>query len=91
MEAMHQGMDQSLTASQCVFLYMPLMHSEDLDDQERGIALYEQRGLHNNVTYAIAHRDIIVRFGRFPHRNAALGRRSTDEELAFLQERGSSF
>jgi uncharacterized protein (DUF924 family) len=84
-----------------VFFYMPLMHSEALADQERCIELFRalagelegeaKKGVENNVEYAVRHRDIVARFGRFPHRNAILGRASSEEELAFLQQPGSSF
>jgi uncharacterized protein (DUF924 family) len=69
------------------FLYLPLMHHEDLADQERCLALIEERvGLCDPIQAARAHRDIIARFGRFPHRNAVLGRPSTPEEARFLAE-----
>lgn len=75
------------------FFWMPWMHSEDLADQERCVAVFEAMGEEGtaNLPYAEQHRDIIARFGRFPHRNAILGRTSTPEELAFLEEDGSSF
>jgi uncharacterized protein (DUF924 family) len=63
---------------------MPFEHAEDLDAQQRGVALFQSIGLNEMVWWAEIHRDIIVRFGRFPHRNAVLGRKSTPEELAFL-------
>jgi uncharacterized protein (DUF924 family) len=66
------------------FLYMPLMHSEDIDDQERSVALYEAAGLDDNLRFARHHRDLIRRFGRFPHRNAILGRSSSREERDYL-------
>src|SRR3546814_9098434 len=67
------------------------MHSEDLADQERSVARYRELGLAEQLDFAIRHRDIVARFGRFPHRNAVLGRQSTAEERAFLQQPGSSF
>lgn len=73
------------------FLYMPLMHSENLEDQRRCIDLHMTHGPEKGVIYARRHHDIIARFGRFPHRNAQLGRESTPEELAFLQQDGSGF
>ncbi|MDD9966863.1 MAG: DUF924 domain-containing protein [Myxococcales bacterium] len=91
------GDDLKLRIAECYFLYMPLMHSEDRVLQERCVALFEalaERGrtwCHGAVDYACAHRDIVARFGRFPHRNELLGRASTDEEREFLQEPGSSF
>ena len=73
------------------FMLMPMMHSEDLAIQERSLPLFER--LTNPLTheYALKHRDIVARFGRFPHRNAILGRPSSDEEIAFLKQPGSSF
>lgn len=82
--AIARGFDKALTARQRVFLYMPFMHSENLADQDRSVALFRQAGLTHNLRYAEHHRDIIRRFGRFPHRNAILGRTSTAEEDAWL-------
>lgn len=70
---------------------MPFQHTEDLEDQRRSVALYESLGNANNLDFAVRHHEVIARFGRFPHRNAILGRASTPEEIAFLQEPGSSF
>jgi len=67
------------------FYYRPFMHSENLADQELSVALFEAIGEERAMHYAILHRDIIARFGRFPHRNAVLGRASTDEEAEFLK------
>ena len=66
------------------FLYLPFMHSETLDDQERSVRLYQQPGLEDSLRFARHHRDLISRFGRFPHRNALLGRASTAEESTYL-------
>jgi uncharacterized protein (DUF924 family) len=74
-----------------MFLYMPLMHSELLLDQELSVELYSKMENINTLNYAIAHHDIIVRFGRFPHRNKILGRISTLQELEFLRTPNSSF
>ena len=79
-----KGWDTDLTSEQKAFLYMPFMHSESLLDQDRSVALYEAAGLQDNLIFAKHHRDIIRRFGRFPHRNAILGRKSTPAELAYL-------
>ena len=94
-EAIARGDDRLLLPVQRQFLYLPLEHSEDLADQERCVELmraleaFEQtRGL---TQWAEKHRVIIERFGRFPHRNAALGRTSTPEELEFLEQPGSGF
>lgn len=82
--AIEKGFDQSLDNAQKAFLYMPFMHSEDLADQDRVLELFEQAGLMDNLHWAKHHREIIVRFGRFPHRNVILGRESTAEEVAWL-------
>ncbi|MEM9715652.1 MAG: DUF924 family protein [Pseudomonadota bacterium] len=74
-----------------IFTLMPMMHSEDLAVQDASIPLFETHTDANTLKYAIAHRDIIARFGRFPHRNAVLGRESTSEEAEFLTQPGSSF
>lgn len=73
------------------FWLMPLMHSEDLDLQERSCGLFHEHTDEDSARFAERHRDVIRRFGRFPHRNQALGRRSTAEEAAFLLQPGSSF
>ena len=68
------------------FFYLPFSHSEDPADQERSVALAEALGDPDTAKWARHHRDIVARFGRFPHRNAILGRPTTDEEAAFLAE-----
>ena len=79
------------------FAYMPLMHSEQMDDQDLSVSLYSQlQKAHpdtqtNTLKFAKDHRDIVKRFGRFPHRNTVLGRTSTDEEVEFLKQPNSSF
>ena len=73
------------------FMLMPMMHSEDLAIQEASLPLFKQHAPENAYNYAVKHRDIIARFGRFPHRNSILGRSSTDEETQFLEQPGSSF
>jgi len=92
--AMTRGFDADLGVDERKFLYMPLMHSEVLADQEQCVELF--RGLATDaddvsLDFAIRHRDIIARFGRFPHRNEILGRESTPEELEFLKEPDSAF
>lgn len=82
--AIERGFDQALDKIQKVFLYMPFMHSENLADQDRAIELFELAGLADNLHWAKHHREIVSRFGRFPHRNAILGRHSSQEELAYL-------
>ncbi len=73
------------------FWLMPLMHSEDLALQERGLPLFDRHTDARTADFARRHHAVIARFGRFPHRNQALGRPSTSEELAFLQQPGSRF
>ncbi|MBZ5714686.1 DUF924 family protein [Nannocystis pusilla] len=90
--ALEAGLDHDLSQEERLFLYLPLEHSEDLADQERCVEL--MRALDETPLwhdYAVRHRDIIARFGRFPHRNAILGRDSTAEECEFLMQPGSSF
>ena len=82
--AIDQGFDQQLPPEQRQFLYLPFMHSERMVDQERSLALHRQLGDESGLAYAEDHADIVRRFGRFPHRNAILGRQGTEEELAFL-------
>ena len=89
--AIADGFDEKLTRDQRVFLYMPFQHSEDRDDQARGIALYAMLGKPANLDFALRHQAVVDRFDRFPHRNALLGRASTEEERSFLTEPGSSF
>lgn len=79
-----KGWDSELTGEQKAFLYMPFMHSEALEDQDRSVALYEAADLKDNLKFAKHHRDLIRRFGRFPHRNAILGRESTAAEQTYL-------
>ena len=72
--AIDRGYDAMVDPEVRPFLYMPFMHSEQLDDQDRSIALFTRLGDANSLDYAKRHRDLIARFGRFPHRNAVLGR-----------------
>ena len=100
-EGIALGYDRKLRTAERTFLYMPLMHSERIDVQNRCVDLFErfraeQTGdiaeeLQDQLKFAIRHRDVIKRFGRFPHRNVYLERESTAEELEFLKEPGSSF
>ena len=85
------GLEDAFSVEERAFLYMPFMHSEDLGEQEFAVAQYEKLGVESNLKFAIAHRDIIERFGRFPHRNEVLRRPSTPEEIAFLKQPGSGF
>lgn len=101
LEGLERGHAAALPPALRVFLLMPLMHAEDREMQRRACRLFEQlpdecapqlmEPLRSNHSFAIQHAEIVERFGRFPHRNAILGRESTPEELAFLEEPGSSF
>ena len=82
--ALERDFDRSLDAQKKAFLYMPFMHSEDLSDQELALKLYDQPGLESNLRFARHHHDIVARFGRFPHRNEMLGRRSSEAEIEYL-------
>ena len=90
-ELVANGQDRSLALTQRSFAYMPYMHSESALVHAQSIALFTQLGMDDTLRFALRHQAIIGRFGRYPHRNALLGRTSTDEELAFLNEPGSSF
>ena len=91
-----EGMDTTLTPAGCVFLYMPLMHAENLTLQDECVARFQalvdsspaalREKLASNLRFAVVHRDIVARYGRFPHRNAVLGRDGTPEEDAFLKD-----
>ena len=89
--AVARGDDGPLQPVERQFLYMPFMHSETLADQDECVRLMEGLGLEDALDAARRHRAIIARFGRFPHRNAVLGRETTPEEEAFLKEPGASF
>ncbi len=92
------GRDKNLTAWQRWFAYLPFEHSEAMVEQERSVALFaalaremQADAFDSALEYAKRHRDVIARFGRFPHRNPLLGRVATAEEIAFLEQPGSSF
>ena len=85
--ALDRDFDRNLSRNEQMFLYMPFMHSEDIADQDRCAKLFAP--LQEWLRYAEEHRDVIRRFGRFPHRNALLRRQSTSEELVFLKESAS--
>lgn len=89
--AMARCLDKELDADHRVLLYLPFEHSEGADEQARAVALISAIGDPEFERYALAHKAVVDRFGRFPHRNAVLGRASTPEEEAFLKEPGSSF
>ncbi|MDB5956630.1 DUF924 family protein [Ramlibacter sp.] len=85
--ALAQGFDREVDDPLRQFFYLPFMHSEQLADLERCVALNRAQG-GESLRYALHHRDIVARFGRFPHRNAVLGRPNTPEEQRFLAEGG---
>lgn len=89
--ALAKNYEQELSTEKKVFLYMPLMHSEDFEHQTRSVELFQQLGKENNLKFAIKHQEIVARFGRFPHRNNILGRESTSAEKEFLTQPGSTF
>jgi uncharacterized protein (DUF924 family) len=90
-ELVARGDDAQLPLAQRRFAYMPYMHSESIVVHQEALRLFAQAGLEDNLRFERSHLAILERFGRYPHRNAILGRASTPEELAFLQEPGSSF
>ena len=90
-EACRVGADRALTPAHRVFLYMPYMHSESNSIHITAELLFTQLGIADNLRFEQRHRQVIQRFGRYPHRNAILGRVSTPEELEFLAQPGSSF
>jgi len=90
-EAITAGADRALEPQRRSFLYMPFMHSESLEIHEVAMQLFETNGDQSTLEFELRHRAIIERFGRYPHRNAALGRPSSIAELDFLTEPGSSF
>jgi uncharacterized protein (DUF924 family) len=73
------------------FLYMPFMHSESLKIHQQAVRLFSEPGLGNNLIFELKHKEILQKFGRYPHRNNLLGRQSTPEEIEFLKQPGSSF
>ena len=82
---------QKLNKNEKIFTFMPFMHSEIFEDQIISLSLYSNLGIKENFRSALKHFNIIRKFGRFPHRNKILNRKSTEEELAFLTTPGSSF
>ncbi|MBL8398727.1 MAG: DUF924 domain-containing protein [Candidatus Accumulibacter sp.] len=90
-EAVARGVDRELAPTRRAFLYLPYMHSESLVIHQLALDLYASPGLENNLEFERRHQAIIRRFGRYPHRNAVLGRVSTPEEIEFLATPGSSF
>ncbi|RZI41984.1 DUF924 domain-containing protein [Herbaspirillum sp. HC18] len=100
-EGLRNNAHRALRPIERVFFYLPLEHSESLEDQEQSVSLFSELVVANGpqgeerfggfLDYARRHRKVIARFGRFPHRNRILGRASTEEELVFLAQPGSSF
>ena len=86
-----EGLETGFNRDELHFLYMPFMHAEDMAEQDRSVALSGTLGEPETLDFAERHRAIVARFGRFPQRNAPLGRVSTPEELAFLAQPGSRF
>ena len=89
--AIDKGFDKELSQIQRVFLYMPFMHSESQLIHEEAVKLFTALGIESNLEFEYKHKAIIDRFGRYPHRNAILGRQSTEEEIEFLKQPNSSF
>jgi uncharacterized protein (DUF924 family) len=86
--AIARGFDQAADATMRPFFYLPFMHSELLDDQDRCVQLYEAFGDAEQLKYAATHRDVVAKFGRFPHRNGMMGRDTTPAEQEFLDSGG---
>lgn len=84
LSAVENGFDQMLNDDEKGFLYLPFMHSENVQDQERATSLFTEANLQDYISFAQHHANIIKQFGRFPHRNAILGRKSTAAELEYL-------
>ncbi|MDE1992119.1 MAG: DUF924 domain-containing protein [Rhizobiaceae bacterium] len=89
--ALEVGADRKVSDEQRIFFYMPFEHSEDLAEQDRAVALFQSLRLEEQIDYAIRHRQVIAEFGRFPHRNAMLGRPSTEAEKEYLAQPGAGF
>jgi uncharacterized protein (DUF924 family) len=90
-EAVLARADEALNPTERSFLYLPFMHSESLKIHAVAVELYRKNGIQGNLDFEIRHRQIIERFGRYPHRNKILGRQSTDKEIEFLKQPGSGF
>ena len=90
-EAIERGLDRAMSVDERKFLYLPFEHSEDPAVQARSVELFAALQNEDTLGYALRHKEIIDRFGRFPHRNEVLGRESTPEEIEFLKEPDSSF
>ncbi len=90
-EAISLGCDTQLSPHERSFFYLPFMHSESIKIHEKAEQLYRNHGVQSTLEWEIKHKKIIEKFGRYPHRNEILGRKSTEEELDFLKQPGSSF
>ena len=90
-EAVSVGADKLLTQIERNFLYMPFMHSEATLIHEVAVELFRNNGIEGSYEYEVRHKEIIDKFGRYPHRNAVLGRKSTSAEIEFLKQPGSGF
>lgn len=84
-DALEKKFDREFLPTQRMFLYLPFEHSEDIEDQNKSVKLFETLGDALALKYAVEHRDVIAKFGRFPHRNAILGRENTLEKIKFLE------
>lgn len=89
-QAVEAGFDRAFPKDARTFFYLPFEHAEDMAAQERSVDLFRQNGTEKEYLYALIHMDVIRRFGRFPHRNAVLGRETTAAEATFLAEGGFS-
>lgn len=90
-EMVDQGLDEGFESDKKAFIYLPFMHSENLEDHQRAEELFSQDGLEDNLEYEKKHQHILMMFGRYPHRNKILGRKSTAEEREFLKRPDSHF
>ena len=84
LKAINQNFDERVARDKLAFLYMPLMHSEILAEQDLSLKLFREKNMDANIRFAEHHREIVRQFGRFPHRNEILGRKSTEEEIEYL-------
>ncbi|EPE98343.1 DUF924 family protein [Rhizobium grahamii] len=89
--ALEAGADMQVSPECRTFFYMPFEHCENLEEQERAVALFRALGDEEYIDYALRHRDVIAAYGRFPHRNAIVGRQSTSAELEYLAQPGAGF
>ncbi|CAN7320440.1 DUF924 domain-containing protein [Rhizobium rhizogenes] len=89
--ALEVGADREMLAERRIFFYLPFEHCENLAEQDRAVALFQSLGMDEQIDYALRHRAVIAAYGRFPHRNAMLGRVSTEAEKDYLAEPGAGF